>query len=212
MNNDEDGFGGHRRGASLSRARLSSSTFTPGSPKTPAKRPSVLPGDQRANAGERRGARTAATRRAWIAALRLRRSAGRSRTRRSSRRRRAPGRRSARVVGPLAPEVGGELVAVEEARRGRVRPAVGERAGARRCSRSATGAAGSSARPSRMPATSREPTTRPPDSICDAVGGARERDLADAGHRERIDSPSTTVSTRTAIRAVVRSLRSFMAS
>ena len=58
---------GHR-GASLSSARLSSSTFTPGSPRTPSARPSVLLVDQLLHAVERDAAHLA-TRRAWMRAF-----------------------------------------------------------------------------------------------------------------------------------------------
>ena len=68
MNSGAAMLGGHRR-VSASRAMLSSRTFTPGSPRTPANRPSVCSSIERAHARSSGRPRTFATRCAWMRAL-----------------------------------------------------------------------------------------------------------------------------------------------
>ena len=199
----EQGGGRLRRssgGASWSRARLSLVTLTPGSPRTPRKRPSVLSAMSSSTRASGRW-RTAATRCAWMRGVGLRDvrvDAG------------AGGRH--RVDGDLG--VGQARVVAAARARGRRRagrgrrtradgwfgPAVGEEGAGRRCSPVCDGrgwkyagrAGDGLPSASFLPVSRRRPAdqARADDLAVDldlrAVGLAGERDLRDPGHDQRV--------------------------
>ena len=173
---------GHQR-SSRSSARLSSSTLTPGSPEAEAAAVGVLV-DQRQRRARGRG--RARGRRGWPGCARWpprcgvdARGRGGDGVGRDLRRGQAGGER------PLAAQVLPRVLAQQLGAGPLVGPAVVEEGRVRRRSRSPTGGSGST-RPSlkSWPISASRRASVALDAR--AVGLARERDLADAGHGERV--------------------------
>ena len=196
-------LGGHRGTRSI--ARLSSRTFTPGSPATAAKRPSVFAVDQRVHAGKRHAADGGDP-------MRLDAGVGERDVRIDAAGRRRdgvdgdPARRQAGIVRALEREIGRECVSVEVARGRAVRAAVGEE----RRRRAVAGGGRAGLEVARVGLARRgvvlrlaavehgsgeglgdEPRADDPAVARDlrAVRRARERELRDARDRERVAEP-----------------------